>query len=352
MRNLRKNTVMRLIVSASFASVLLEPLGVLPFVVYIHGKTGTGKTIAMMAAASVWGNPEIGRFVRSLNNTQNFAMRTNVFLKNMPFIADELQTIKSNYAEIGYDKFIMNLTEGSDRGRLNADSSAKFVGRWRNIMIFSGEEPITDEASGGGTKNRVLEIDISDEKVVQDGHETACFLRSCFGHAGRRFLELFRKIDCMKIFKDTKESLSGKTDEKQATSMAVLLTADYIVATHIFQEKLLSYNDFSRFLKSKDEIDASERAYKWVLDWVSSNEARFHTKKEGNVGECYGWKECNGIFVNNSVLYSAMKKANFNFMAFSKEWKQKGYIEPGKDGKAAQAKRVEGVIGRFVKIRL
>ena len=50
-----------MMMAASFASVLLEPLKVLPFVLHLWGTTGTGKTVALMVAMSIWGNPQNGR---------------------------------------------------------------------------------------------------------------------------------------------------------------------------------------------------------------------------------------------------------------------------------------------------
>ena len=41
--DLRRNLPLRMMMAASFASVLLEPLRVLPFVLHVWGTTGTGK---------------------------------------------------------------------------------------------------------------------------------------------------------------------------------------------------------------------------------------------------------------------------------------------------------------------
>ncbi len=54
----RMSVTARILLAASFASVLLDPLGCLPFFVHLWGvDSGTGKTVALMAAASVWGGP-------------------------------------------------------------------------------------------------------------------------------------------------------------------------------------------------------------------------------------------------------------------------------------------------------
>lgn len=57
MRPYRKNNIFRFILSSSFASVLLNPLGHRIFMIFNWGNSRAGKTAALNAALSVWGNP-------------------------------------------------------------------------------------------------------------------------------------------------------------------------------------------------------------------------------------------------------------------------------------------------------
>ena len=50
---LRKNILLRLMMAASFASVIIEKINGLPFVFHLWGGTGAGKTVAMMVAMSI-----------------------------------------------------------------------------------------------------------------------------------------------------------------------------------------------------------------------------------------------------------------------------------------------------------
>ena len=120
--------------ASSFASPLVERLGILPFVVHVWGGTGAGKTVGIMAAMSVWGNPEIGKLVRSMNATQVSLGRTASFLHSVPFAGDELQTIKSRWDN--YDQLIMFLTEGIDRGRGKAYGGIEELKQWRCCFRF------------------------------------------------------------------------------------------------------------------------------------------------------------------------------------------------------------------------
>lgn len=87
-RDLRKNIPLRMMMAASFASVLLEPLKVLPFVLHLWGTTGTGKTVALMVAMSIWGNPKMGGLVKTMNMTKNAIMRNAAFLCSMRYMSD------------------------------------------------------------------------------------------------------------------------------------------------------------------------------------------------------------------------------------------------------------------------
>lgn len=77
----------RIILAASFASVLLEPLNCLPFFVHLWGvDSGTGKTVALMVAASVWGDPAVGAYVKTFDGTVVGMEKTAAFLNNLPFL--------------------------------------------------------------------------------------------------------------------------------------------------------------------------------------------------------------------------------------------------------------------------
>ena len=103
--DLRENINIRLMLSASFASVLIEKVGALPFVLHLWGTTGFGKTVSLMVASSIWGNPDMGCLTRSMNATANSIVRTAGFLYSIPFCADEMQQIKDRWGN--YDNVIM-----------------------------------------------------------------------------------------------------------------------------------------------------------------------------------------------------------------------------------------------------
>ena len=188
---IRKDIVVRLLLATSLASPLIERVGALPFVFHLWGTTSFGKTVSLMVAMSVWGNPESGCLTRSMNMTQNAMARTASFLYNLPFGADELQQIRSRWDN--FDNLIMYLTEGIDKGRAKARGGIEELKTWRNCFIFTGEEPITKENSGGGTKNRVIEVEVT-KPIYESGYTVANTIRENYGWAGKEFIEYVKLI--------------------------------------------------------------------------------------------------------------------------------------------------------------
>lgn len=180
-----------MMMAASFASVLLEPLKVLPFVLHLWGTTGTGKTVALMVAMSIWGNPKMGGLVKTMNMTKNAIMRNAAFLCSIPFAGDELQTIKDKW-QGNFDQLIYQITEGVDRGRARAYGGVEDTKTWKNSFIFTGEEPITKVNSGGGSKNRVIEIAI-DGLLIEDGHYVSSVSRSIMDTLDGSLWSTYRK---------------------------------------------------------------------------------------------------------------------------------------------------------------
>ena len=95
----------RLFLAASFASVILEPCGLLPFFLHAWGGTEVGKTVGLMIAASVWASPKIGDYIGTFNSTAVGQEMQAGFLNSLPMCIDELQ-IQSSEGRKDFDKSI------------------------------------------------------------------------------------------------------------------------------------------------------------------------------------------------------------------------------------------------------
>lgn len=351
---LRENIYIRLEIAASLGSVLLEKVGALPFDFHLWGTTGFGKTVTAMVSASCWGKPDVGALVRSVNMTANSMMRTAAFLKHLPFHLDELQQIKNKWGN--YDDFIMKITEGIDRGRARASGGIEEVRTWRNITLTNGEEPITKAFSGGGAKNRCIEIEV-EGKIIKDGNRTANLVKENYGFAGKRFVEYISSKDVQEMreeYRQIMRSILKATDttDKQAMSFAVLLLADKCACECLFGGDPLTVEDIKPFLISKKEVNVTERAYMWVLDWIAQNSIRFTSDTDINKGEVWGKIEDEFVMVNKTVLVSAMSREGFEFDACKKDWAERGKLEKNSQGKLLHYTKVYGIKSSYIKIML
>ena len=352
---LRQDINIRLMLSASFASVLIEKVGALPFVLHLWGTTGFGKTVSLMVASSIWGNPDMGCLTRSMNATANSIVRTASFLYSIPFCADEMQQIKDRWGN--YDNFIMFVCEGIDRGKAKAKGGVEEQKVWKNAFIFTGEEPVTKANSGGGVKNRCIEIEVRD-KIIPDGNKTANIVKENYGFAGRRFVEFVRNLDVTQIKEEYKQIFTEiieatDTTEKQAMSMALILLADRYACKAVFTDsKPLSIAEVKDYLVSAKTVDMPERAYEWAVNWIAENAIRFVGSIDDNKGAIWGKLEDDVAVINKNVLTDAMNKAGFDFSACSRVWQDKSRLVLNSRGYITHQTKVRGIKANYIKLIL
>ena len=352
-KELRKDINIRLVLAASFASPLIEVVGALPFILHLWGTTGFGKTVSLMVASSVWGNPEMGCLTRTMNMTANAMARTSCFLYNIPFCADELQQIKQNWNN--YDSIVMYLTEGIDRGRAKAKGGVEQTKTWRNSFIFTGEEPITKGASGGGVKNRVIEVEC-DNKIIQDGNHTANLVKANYGHAGKAFIAYLSHLietDKQSIIDDYKTLFKGiieatDTTDKQALSMALMLLADKMACECVFNDTPLTIEQVNQYVVPESAVRVEDRAYDELVSLISRNVNKFN---EFSV-DAWGRIAENVATINKQVLEQELNKMGFDFGSVKKGWDKRGYLIKNSAGRFVHQTMVNGIKGNYIKIQL
>ena len=350
-KDIRKDIVVRLLIATSLASSLIERVGALPFVFHLWGTTSFGKTVSLMVAMSVWGNPESGCLTRSMNMTQNAMARTASFLYNLPFGADELQQIRNRWDN--FDNLIMYLTEGIDKGRAKSRGGIEELKTWRNCFIFTGEEPITKENSGGGVKNRVIEVEVT-KPIYESGYMVANTVRENYGWAGREFIEYVKQIPIEElrtrykaIFDEIMQTCD--TTDKQAYSMALILLADELSCQCIFPEDTpIQIKKVTKYLHSSRTVDVSERAHDVTLSVISQNYDRFFFTCNR---ERWGKTDTNSmsdetvsvIWVDKKILEKILKENGFDYNAVIGKWDEKGYVQRNpKDNGWAKQMRITG----------
>jgi hypothetical protein len=337
----------RIVLASSFASVLVEPLGCLPFFIHLWGMdSGTGKSVSQMLAASVWADPRIGGgFFPTFKSTSVGIELIAGFLHSLPLFLDELQLSKDKHGNIIFN--VYELASGSGKLRGNKNLGLDYIPQWANCFITSGETPLVGENDGAGALNRVVEIECrANEKAIRDGHRTANVVKANYGHAGPIFIEKLMEEGQLDRAKDLYESyytdcVNTDTTEKQAMAAAIILTADHLATEWIFKDgRELTVSELSEFLKSKETVSASERGYDYMCDWVASNINHFQEEKD--TVERYGVIENNVAIINRSVFNSACAEGGISAKALLSHLRTKGKLILGPKG-FTKAKRIGGI---------
>ncbi len=311
-KNYRKNgsIVVRMVMAASFASVLLKPLGALPFFVHLWGDTETGKSVALLAAVSIWAEPVIGKYAYTFNSTDVGNELYAACLNSLPLCMDELQILNKRS---DFDDIIYRLCEGTGRLRGKKDGGIQNIKTWRNCIITTGERPITSMSSGGGAVNRVIEIECNGGKFFKNPREFCRTIQSNYGHAGKEFIDnltgniaearaLHEKY--IKLLEDNTEAT-----DKQIASAAALLTADELSERWIFNDGVrISIDDIKPYLQTKDMLNVNRRAYDYLREEVISNYNNF----KNNDNECWGIAKEGYIYILRNKFNAILQSGNFN----------------------------------------
>lgn len=267
----------RLVMAASFASVLLSKFDALPFIFHLWSdESGTGKTVAMETAASVWAEPKVGAYCRSLKSTNVGLEQLAIFTCNLPLCLDELQTIQDKK---DFDDIIYGLCEGSGKTRGARNGGLRNSPTWKNCIITTGEMPIVGSNSKAGAMNRVIEIECKG-KVIPDAKNTHKLICANYGFAGRKFIEALSDGDTWQQIEAEQQKIFDRLSEvgtdKQALSASILLAADHAAEAIIFQDGLqLTEDDILPYVKSSADVDSGRRAHEYLLEWVAENRAGF-----------------------------------------------------------------------------
>lgn len=345
------NTVARIVLAASFASVLVKPCNALPFLVHLWGGSETGKTVSLLLAASVWANPEIGTYIQTFNATDVGKEMSAAFRNSLPLIIDELQIVKDNRKD--FDKMIYQLAEGVGKTRGKKSGGTEKPRTWRNCTIMTGEFPIISANSGAGAVNRTIEVDCHDTKLFDDPKSTSIALYNNYGFAGRIFVEHLTNCGIERAIKLQNEFVeklkNGDTMDKQTASAALILAADALAEEWIFKDGVrLKPSDITPYLVSKEQVNQNGRALQYLYDFANINQVRFSPDLEGNNGEIWGDMDDDYIYIIKSKFDQILADEGYNSSAFLGWARNTGAVRTSSDGKTTKTKRIKGNVCRCI----
>ena len=323
--------------AASFGSVLLKPLRYLPFIVNLYGTTGSGKTVTMMLASSVWANPSEGWYISESNSTVNaLEMKLDV-LNHLPLMVDDLSKLRSD-DKGGLMNLIYGLCSGRGKSRLSRTGEIRYTPTWCDSIVTNMERPLSDDTMRGGAMNRILDFEVDPGDIYKDGNKVVNILAENYGLAGKVFVDAVREIGTEKIRATVKkfhnsirrfaDEIGEEKEEKQIAPLAILLTADLISEQVIFKDGIhLDFEWSMKSVKSKRQVSETERAYSRFVDSFYMNQVRFNDDSAGNYGEIWGKKMVGDyVAIIPSALDKIAKLYNFDSNQFVKWCKENGML--------------------------
>ncbi|MBS3021643.1 hypothetical protein DJFAAGMI_04417 [Comamonas sp. PE63] len=382
------NPVLVMALSAAFAGPMLALVGIESGGVHLVGDSSTGKTTALLAAASVWGGEN---FRRSWRTTANGAEGAAALFNDCLLALDEIS--ECDPRDVG--ELVYMLGNGRGKQRANRMGGARAIHRWRASVISTGERSIaTSMLEGGqrvkaGQSVRLLDIPAQRrfgawDELHQHGSGPAFSdaikraSQSSYGTAGRAFLE--------KLTRDTSnhaerleqikaalmQSLEGDDGQpaRAAARLAVLALAGELATSYGIttwpegEATKAAVVGFEGWLSMRGAISGNAEHHQItqaVLDFIDRHgESRFSDatgsfddRQQAMVRERAGWWQHVGNGMEYLFTPGGMREAlkGFDFDRALKVLRLAGLLDAHHDGKSSKQQRIHGRVVRVYVVR-
>lgn len=195
----------RFLICASLSAPVRYKTGIEAGGFHIYNITSQGKTTALQAASSVWGNgvdPAIsggdGAYIQRWNATGNALEAVAECFNDLPLVIDEIG--EGDPREFG--KTIYRIISGTGKSRLKDTANLRNNRSWRVTVLSAGEMAVSAfiESGGGQVKGgqlvRMIDIDLSlIEPLFGGADESNAMKKLCASHYGFAGIELINRID-------------------------------------------------------------------------------------------------------------------------------------------------------------
>ncbi|MBQ0111862.1 MAG: DUF927 domain-containing protein [Bacteroidales bacterium] len=368
MKEIRKNRRLELQIylASALASVLVEPCGTLPFIVSLWGGTGRGKTVALMMATSVWADPSEGQYMTDAKATTT-AMEIRLdCLNSLPMTLDDMAQIKNQY-DGDFSELVYRWCAGKGRDRSNQKLGLNKLTSWRNCTLTNGERSLISESMQGGAVNRIIDVEIEDRDLFEDGNYSSKIFRQHFGFCGQEFVETIKEIgfeelnrmaeEKVKLLKDIAKEQNQEKEDKQILPMALILLADQIATDYLFKDDIyLDSNKCCDLLKNKGEVSEHKRAYEYLKDMVTIQSFHYADSIDEAVNgntEFWGyWKDADTVVIIRSAFSRILDQGGFQSKAFLSWAKKNNLVECDKEGSPTRNVKIKGSSNRCVFLRM
>ena len=247
-------------------------------------ESGTGKTLALRLAASVWGHPDHFRVSRS---TSDVAMVHHAgMLGSLPLISDEI-TVKNRRDFEWFPAMIFDISEGKGKDRMESGANKERLNTtiWSLLALMASNTHVMDYMTGNrkhsseGELRRVLEMTLSDI-LTWDDHERDVIvsLSQNYGVVGPLYSQWMSQnaMDALKLYKKIEKHIRmefrSSDDERFWTAGntaciagAVAMGSKYMGIIDLPVERIIRVFR-SLVFKSRETVKSSKRTVEDVLN--------------------------------------------------------------------------------------
>lgn len=227
------NPVLIVAVCCALAGPLLEKTQVRGGGLHLIGKSSSGKSLAQLIAASVWGEPE--RFAGSWDTTVSGMEIAAASRNDTVLILDEISRANPKIAAT----LAYMISNGGGKLTMTREREAREVMSWRVLALSSGETSLADHAraagqhSQAGAELRMIDVDAGNRPYrafdqvhgMEPGDFHARLTQASgqhFGHLGPAFVERLQQgatlTDLPQMFSATQRFFAA--DNAQAGRIA------------------------------------------------------------------------------------------------------------------------------------
>lgn len=340
------------------------------FITDLYGGSGHGKSAMLSIVATVFSdmdNKSGGIFLDSENTPTSLELTCDTF-NNVPVILDDAskgdQDKKKKFQEA-----VMMLANGRGKNRATKDLKQRKRYVFSLTALVSSEQVITKDYTTNGSIYRVLPklvdeyfpyLDKKNYPKLENIEDIVWFFQNNYGFCGRDFVEHVKELGQQKVMERNKKNLERARklakehgrEGRQATAIAVLLTADEIATEFLFKDgQKFSDEELLDIMVKPDDADQYVRFYNTVIERCISSPGKIEgfTAPEDIRGEYIGiYKKSDkregieGTFESISIfpykLQEWAKELDLDLSLFYKEMRGRGLLISDRDTNQTKTK--------------
>jgi len=265
-------------------------------------------------------------------------------LRHLPFGIDEKQSADEKRMSLEHLIYVLGQGSGKIRGARGGGNAE--VATWHNIVILTGEEPVTRSSSMDGVQTRTFELygtPIEDPDFAKEVHIMS---EQNYGFPGA----VFMRAVCAMLKEDPgflrREFLLFLDELKRrglknvhADYIAAVCLGDILAEIVVFgtdaetarREALACGEAIYAVNESQLSSNVVERAWDFIKGWLVSNEFRFSSDAAPFYGKVEAYGQNSEYAVIPAYMDAALEEAGFSVKKTLQGLRERGHITTQRD---------------------